>query len=61
MLDKNILWAFVAVESFLTVLLMVALLARMPLLPVIVTFVILSGINSVIFVVRVRAARSKQP
>lgn len=61
MLDKSVLWAFVAVESFLVVLLMIGLLARMPLLPVVVSFVILSGINSVIFVVRVRAARSKQP
>jgi len=60
MLDKNVLWAFVAVESFLVVLLMVALLARMPGLPVIVTFVILSSINSVIFVVRA-SARGKQP
>ena len=59
MLDKSVLWTFVGVESFLTVLLMLALLARTPLLPVIGTFVILSGINSVIFVVRVRAARSK--
>ena len=59
MLDKSILWAFVVVESFLTVLLMVALIARLPLIPVIVTFVILSSINSAIFVIRVRAARSK--
>jgi hypothetical protein len=61
MLDKNVLWAFVAVESFLVVLLMVGLLAGLPRLPVIVTFVILSSINSVIFVMRVRATRSKQP
>jgi len=60
MLDKNVLWAFVMIESFLVVLLMVGLLARMPRLPVIVTFVILSSINSVIFVVRA-SARSKQP
>ena len=61
MLDKNVLWAFVAAESFLVVLLMIALIAQMPRLPVIVTFVILSSINSMIFVVRVRAGRSKQP
>lgn len=61
MLDKSVLWAFVAVESFLVVLLMVGLLAGLPRLPVIVTFVILSSINSVIFVMRVRATRSKQP
>lgn len=61
MLDKSVLWAFVAVESFLVVLLMVGLLAGLPRLPVIVSFVILSSINSVIFVVRVRATRSKQP
>jgi len=59
MLDKSILWAFVVVESFLTVLLMVGLIARLPLLPVVITFVILSSINSAIFVIRVRAARSK--
>jgi hypothetical protein len=60
MLDKNILWTFVAVEMILTLALMAALIARLPLLPVIVPFVVLSSINSLVFVMRVRAARSKQ-
>jgi len=59
MLDKNILWTFVAVEMILTLALMAALIARLPLLPVIVPFVVLSSINSLVFVMRVRAARSK--
>jgi hypothetical protein len=59
MLDKSVLWAFVAIESFLTVFLMLGLLAHMPKLPVIVSFALLSGINSLIFVMRVRAGRDK--
>jgi len=59
MLDKGILWAFVTVESFLTLILVAALLIHLAMLPVIVTFVVLSSINSLIFVVRVRAARGK--
>jgi hypothetical protein len=59
MLDKGILWAFVTVESFLTLVLVAALLIHLPMLPVIVTFVVLSSINSLVFVVRVRATRSK--
>jgi len=59
MLDKGILWTFVTVESFLTLVLVAALLIHLPMLPVIVTFVVLSSINSLIFVVRVRAARGK--
>jgi hypothetical protein len=48
MLDKNILWTFVAVEMILTLALMAALIARLPLLPVIVPFVVLSSINSLV-------------
>ena len=59
MLDKSVLWTFVAIESFLTVILMLALLAHMAILPVIVSFAVLSTINSLIFVLRVRAARGK--
>ena len=59
MLDKNILWTFVTVEMVLTLALMAALIAHLPLLPVVVPFVVLSSINSLVFVMRVRAARSK--
>ena len=57
--DKKVLWTFVIIEILLTWLVVAAVLGRMRLLPVLITFAILSGINSVIFVIRAKTNLSK--
>lgn len=54
---QKVLIVFTAIESVLTLALMVLILLQLPLLPVLVSFVVLTGINSVALVMRVRKDR----